>query len=83
MKNKKTDDPPFSSSKKLCPPPLSAHQKVMTHPHILPAPPPVEIMNGPLDSCRPIMQIQMIKYFVWNKNSSTLKDQLIEIWYIS
>ena len=31
--------------------PLSAHQKVMTHPHILPPPPPVEIMNDPLQLC--------------------------------
>ena len=49
MKEQKTDDPPFSSSKKLWPP-FQLIKKVMTHPHILPAPPLVEIMNGPLGS---------------------------------
>ena len=38
MNVRKTDDPSFSSSKKLCPPPLSAHQKSHGPPHILPAP---------------------------------------------
>ena len=47
MKEQKADDP-FQLIKKLWPP-FQLIKKVMTHPHILPAfPPLVEIMNGPL-----------------------------------
>ena len=35
------------------PPPLSAHQKIMTPPHILPPLPPVKIMNGSLNQKYP------------------------------
>ena len=39
---------PLSAHQKSYGPPFQLIKKVMTHPHILPAPPPVEIMNGPL-----------------------------------
>ena len=54
MKEQKTDDPPFSSSKKLWFP-LSAHQKSHDPPHILPTHPPPpfgRIMNAPLNQGR-------------------------------
>ena len=44
MKEQKTNDPPFSSSKKLWPP-FQLNKKSPT-PHI--PHPPVETMNGPL-----------------------------------
>ena len=39
---------PLSAHQKSYGPPFQLIKKVMTHTHILPAPPPVEIMNGPL-----------------------------------
>ena len=46
MKEQKTDDPP-SAHQKSYGPPFQLIKKVVTHPHILPPPPQVEIMNGP------------------------------------
>ena len=60
MQEQNTDDPPFSSSKKLWPP-FQLIKKLMTHPRILP-PPPVDIMNGPL-----FMESWNIKaHYKWN-----------------
>ena len=56
--NTKTDHP-FQLIKKVMAP-LSAHQKSHDPPHILPAPAPVEIMNGPLIM---LIMITLTHYF--------------------